>query len=342
MLVTVFSEVCNDVFRLIHEPVHSSNARDSRTKAIAKSKTGNFNMVEIATGMETVFPSLYLAMTKERDTPSPDGHLDLMVVSLVELFHKLVREIDELFLTQALESANLEKKGTRPRPMKSRAAKTQDAARQKSQQDILELTAKLLQFMIHSLDLERDTPNELLEGYSCALLDRVGQCLSLQVFAQNIATVPTHTHPVLAQPKAFTDCDNTDIEIRQRAVEQEGPLLIRLLEQVMNLVTSRQSLMSTKSPALFGIRPKPSISRNTFADKIRLKLQNTLMQGIFGGDDTTFRNSLKMPKAAILPIHASPPGNESMPVDKPEWFIEEVWRLLGWEHLKGLGNELGC
>lgn len=334
MLARNFSEVCSAVFCLVREPINNLNPQSTQAKTPVKTTVVDYDVLDFAKILESAFSSLYLAMSKTRTVKSLEGHFDVLIVSLVGLFHTTLLEFDGWFIKQAQESADSAKRGTRPRTKKSRATKTRNAAWYKAHEDTVQLMAKLLQFMIRSLDLERETPNELLEGYCCVLLDRIGQCLSLQVFAQDIAMIPIRAHPSLAQPRTFQSHHTIDIRMRQQAARQQGSLLIRLLEDLLNLVTLRQSSMSINSPALFGIHKERSLSQQMFTDRVKLKLQNTLMQAVFGEDDEAFCDSLKKFEATIPPIKSLPLDDDTTHQDSSEWFAEEVWRMLGWDNLK--------
>lgn len=339
IVTTHLSETCTTSIRLLGELVQSCTAKSGRGKALAKASTkaNSIDAVGLTDVLQSAFPSLYLAIAKINNTPNPETHLDNMVVSMTELFHEALNSISELFTFRVQGSVIADQRATRSKPSRLQATEHQHHPEDDACNGISKLLTKFLQRMLHTLNLELKTSNELLEAYGCVLLDHIGQCLSLQVFAQDSEHIPNDVHPRLVQPKVFRSLKNREIEIRQQAVAQQSQFLVHLLRQFMGLVTDRESLMSTKSPPLLGVRKDPLFQR-TFTHSVKSKLQNTLMQGVFGEDDVVFRDSLKIPEASALQHQNSEALDDVTFSDSPEWFIGEIWGLLGWDVLKDFGS----
>lgn len=85
-----------------------------------------------------------------------------------------------------------------------------------------------------------------------------------------------------------------DSETAMRAVQLEAPYLIYILDNVMTFINTHQT------PTSFRSASSPSSSKdgsnsgcsNAFAKQVKEKLQNTLLKGVFGGNDETFRDCL--------------------------------------------------
>ena len=80
-------------------------------------------------------------------------------------------------------------------------------------------------------------------------------------------------------------------------------------------------------------------SSNAFAKQVE-KLQNTLLKGIFGGDDETFRDSLQLSPVLENGARETPPSRVDLAEPTPERFTGEMWRILGWDILAGDGAGL--
>jgi hypothetical protein len=87
-----------------------------------------------------------------------------------------------------------------------------------------------------------------------------------------------------------------------------------------------------------GSKGKATINHDRSCDvplplRVKKKLQNTLLSAVFGGDPM-FKGSLKGPE---LPGEAELEKlrtHESIPEKTvPDWFVQEVWALLGWDIL---------
>jgi hypothetical protein len=62
----------------------------------------------------------------------------------------------------------------------------------------------------------------------------------------------------------------------------------------------------------------------------------TLLRGVFGNDDETFRNALQKPVQPESGVDPDLPTQLSQ-AWTPEWFTSEVWRILGWNILSSVG-----
>jgi hypothetical protein len=80
-------------------------------------------------------------------------------------------------------------------------------------------------------------------------------------------------------------------------------------------------------------------SSNAFAKQVE-KVQNTLLKGIFGGDDETFRDSLQLSPVLENGARETPPSQVDPAEPTPERFTDEMWRILGWDILAGDGADL--
>jgi hypothetical protein len=136
-----------------------------------------------------------------------------------------------------------------------------------------------------------------------------------------------------------------DSETAMRAVQLEAPYLIHILDNVMTSINTHQTLIgfrsasSPSSSSKDGSNSNSSCS-NAFAKQVKEKLQNALLKGVFGGDNQTFRNCLQLP---LVPENGTDetPSSQVDPAEMTlEWFMGEVWRILGWDILAGDGAGL--
>lgn len=99
----------------------------------------------------------------------------------------------------------------------------------------------------------------------------------------------------------------------------------------MLIIDKQQSLIRSDSVSLLDLRKSPTISNNTFATKIRNKLQHTLLRGVFGDDDESFKEAIRRPDMKIVDddVDVACNGRENA----GEWFVGEVWALVGWDSL---------
>jgi len=111
----------------------------------------------------------------------------------------------------------------------------------------------------------------------------------------------------------------------------------------MTSINTHQTLISFRSassPSSSSKDGSNSSFSNAFAKQVKEKLQNTLLKGVFGGDDETFRDCLQLPPVPENGTGETPPSQVDPAELTPEWFTGEVWRILGWDILAGDGAGL--
>jgi hypothetical protein len=133
-----------------------------------------------------------------------------------------------------------------------------------------------------------------------------------------------------------------DSETVMRAVQLEAPYLIHILDNVMTFINTHQTLIGFRSASSPSSSSKDNSSscRDAFAKQVKEKLQNTLLKGVFGGDDETFRDCLQLLPVLENGTGKTPPSQVDPAELTPEWFMSEVWRILGWDILTGDGAGL--
>lgn len=192
-----------------------------------------------------------------------------------------------------------------------------------------ELATQITRFlnnMVISLDVACAGHQNLLEGFLFILFGRVGKLLSLFVFqdiqSQSDLPVDSGKLPTPAGLHGF------DMHQQSQCAERmEARHLIWLLERMLAMVdTFRNSASRSVSQEL-----------NTnimFTSKIKEQLQSTLLQSVFG-ESSEWRNALQ-------PLTQPDPKDldellrdiQAPEQTTPDWFIQEVWRLLGWDMLQ--------
>ncbi|KAL4920448.1 hypothetical protein BDW62DRAFT_198765 [Aspergillus aurantiobrunneus] len=183
----------------------------------------------------------------------------------------------------------------------------------------------LLNKMITSLDLIRLEHQQLLEGFLYILLSHAGQDLCLFVF-QDLQLRPDLRMDTLKLPLP-AGLLNFEVDGKSLgAAEMESRYLVWLLRRALAVLdihsSSTDSLPSEDKP-----------DRAQFISSIKARLQSTLVQAVFGAEPE-FGRTLERPAQpeghdleSFLKDHQSPELSPS------EWYIQEIWQLLGWEVL---------
>jgi hypothetical protein len=181
---------------------------------------------------------------------------------------------------------------------------------------------KLLTTMMSSpaFTAEQTPHSKVLEGCWCHLLQRLGNLISEAVFHEKIAE-STNPGNISMHP---TRLERSGVE--EAAVTVEGSHLAYILRYALNTkndVADENLARMLVQRQLSAENPE----RKTMLSKAFKRLQDTLMQGVFGADGEEFLSALKLPKASD-DIWTS----ESLPNEpKPGGFVGQVWSMIGWD-----------
>ncbi|KAJ5939118.1 hypothetical protein N7466_002252 [Penicillium verhagenii] len=167
----------------------------------------------------------------------------------------------------------------------------------------------LLCTMALSLDLNRSEDQEVMEGFLFIVIDRVGKMLSLFVFDNG--QLPSDR------------CPDLEAQHGIRAMKEEGLTREMAQFEAKNLI---QFLERVLGPQILGTE----VINSQFLGKIKGRLQKSLMQAVFGNTDPLFREGLARPTTPPVLSGSIRPSKKQ---EFPEWFTEELWRLVGWDLL---------
>lgn len=173
--------------------------------------------------------------------------------------------------------------------------------------------ANLLCTMALSLDLTRTEDQDVMEGILFLLLTRMGKMLALHVFQD--LRLPMGICPGMTFPEGLEAM--TDEGLMPDEAELEARYLVRLLDRILNVELSQSAA-------------EELIARQLVTNA-KHRLQNTLVQAVFGSDEHVFREGmrhLQTPPPQVL-------GDEGVEQENfANWLAQEVWRIVGWDVLR--------
>jgi hypothetical protein len=214
----------------------------------------------------------------------------------------ILRETSNGNKTKAIGQRNSRK---RKAPMVSKGGDELETEKRVAQRLLLDLLCT----MAISLDLARREDQGVMEGILFIAIERVGKMLALFVFEDH--PLPSDSCPDLEAPQGIRAMKEEGLTPKMAKLEAEH--LVRFLDRVL-------------SPQI----PGTEIMHLRFIQNAKKRLQKTLMQAVFGGDDPLFREGLVRP---VTPPALSSNGRSLVRQAFPEWFTEELWRLVGWDLL---------
>ena len=248
----------------------------------------------------------------------------------VGLFEGSLSELDAMAIVQAkLVLGHSARKVTRAH---SKSNMTMDLA---LSSDLCKRACQLLSgnamHVLSAIDLDAPCHLDLLEGCMCALLDHISSSLSRAVFTDPDETQGAALFRGVKPPRGL--CDNTDLQTDTviQAVQIEAPYLVQILERTMHMIDSHQARISSGSAPMFSLSKDGTVTKSAFVQKIHNKLQNTLLQGVFGDEAGAFADALRRPSKPDVDLAEDVPASPEERTS--EWFVREVWLLVGWSIL---------
>lgn len=162
--------------------------------------------------------------------------------------------------------------------------------------------------------------SEILEGILFSILDHTGRLVSEAVFKEHVAMSNQPGNITLGAPETST-----------RSADMEGRYIIPILYAAIGGTSARKQqladILSSNCPSGSKGQNNAAGDRHDLFTKARKRLQETLVKRALGGDEL---ESLSLP---TLPddVDSSPISNITVEKYSPEWFLESVWAVLGWE-----------
>ncbi|KAF7161491.1 hypothetical protein CNMCM5623_007062 [Aspergillus felis] len=186
--------------------------------------------------------------------------------------------------------------------------------------------SRLLGSIAISLNLSYAVHRAVFEGLLYVLLTRVGSLLCIFVF-QDLQTRPDlHVDQTkLPLPQGLQGAKLDDKSLR--AMQMEAKHLIWPLERSLALLDACASSSSA-------LEPQDVPETMAWVAKLKQQLQGTLLQALFGSDRSVFPHTLQQPET--LDTHELERLQNCTQIPEqsvPDWFTQEIWRLLGWDLL---------
>lgn len=340
-------ELCKTGGKVITS-VLEPNKKPSSTRTTQKTATrpAEPDVISTLRVIERSYPSLLHCLKKLSTAGEGNAGAGLVLHHIILLFKSVLNGLhlhSTATAKEAIARARPPKAKGRTKTNKTKTTQVSASADHVGDDNIARQITHLLEAMVLSLDPSIQEQCNLLEGFLFLTLDRVGKMLCLFVLGDLQSSCQLRLDPVeLPLPGGLTQTQND--EITKKGAECEARHLVVILEKALAFTDQnkeRMAAISTNKASTCNLFK--TIEQDTVGDKsathvvpsiterVRTKLQNTLLRAVFGDQDPSFKDSLPAPE-----IPESIPGpveQDTKTDDTPEWFTREVWRLLGWEIL---------
>ncbi|KAF2087375.1 hypothetical protein K490DRAFT_65766 [Saccharata proteae CBS 121410] len=215
-------------------------------------------------------------------------------------------------------------------------------------QDVTRNLSGFLSAVIVSLNAKDPLHRELFEGFFCVLLSQIGNRLYFSAFGHeptgNVeGDIKKMGEQIPSDDETQDGQEEGATESNTRLFSIEAPGLVRLLERAITVAPQHLGPTNVPSaanraskavkafgPSKGGPKPGPSTLKSALTPVIKERLQQSLINVMFGEDPKNeFADCLRLPVRIVAPPQPPKADDEDM----TDWFRQEVWRLLGWEIL---------
>ena len=205
-------------------------------------------------------------------------------------------------------------------------------------ENALRLCELAITIMAH-LDIEKDTDTEVLEGFLFFLLRRVGQGFKQFLFGVEEDYTSQAQDSNGTQSMAQANPSQRETVITEVA-EAQAPCLVWILEQALAYTANLNPTVQA-SRALGNARKRSTSSTSeprtaSLSALARRRLQHTLVTAVFGDQvRADFQPALKPPGTPLQEKLSANFARGIRTHGVKDWFKHEVWRIMGWDVLKG-------
>ncbi|KAJ6102663.1 hypothetical protein N7486_005090 [Penicillium sp. IBT 16267x] len=308
------SEILRAIIRL--------NTPENQPKILSSQPAQKPDLAAVTKAVELSFDLAHQALHKVIRAQEESYCKGQIIYYLVCLFESTMGALTQLCtastrtdsstILRETSKGNKRKTKNQGKSQKKKAPMDPKEKKLKTEKNAAQLLLDLLCTMALSLDLTRSEDQEVMEGFLFIAIDRVGKMLALFVFENH--SLPSESCSDLEAPQGIRAMKEEGLTHEMAQLEAEH--LIRFLDQVLGPRISETEIMHSH-----------------FLRNMKGRLQKTLMQAVFGDDDPLFREGLVRP---VTPPALSDNGRSSAGQEFPEWFTEEVWRLVGWDMLSSI------
>jgi hypothetical protein len=323
--------VCHALKSMLGQSGCSSGNGASATRGGAVAHSGSPTQLRsVVVSLEKIYPFVLQGLEKIGPGIRVGPQLGRAVHALVSVFEGALIQLGRLAEHQAHQVPEIplrsssRAKSNRHLPMASNTMSATDF------HDSCQSLAQLAMFMITHLDLSKLVGRQVLEGYISVFLDHLGSSLSLVVFGDPRASQEEQTFVGMRPPTCQREVSPLSSVVAAEAVRLKSRYVVYILDGTMTFIDGHQGSLLPGTEALFGIPKNSTQADSLYLQTMTAKLQNTLLKGVFGGDDETFLDSLRSAKS---PVDAVPEPQVNAPHDTNSWFVGEIWRILGWDIL---------
>ncbi|KAL5051784.1 hypothetical protein BDW71DRAFT_193330 [Aspergillus fruticulosus] len=318
----VLCKICED--GLVSAVPQDTSEIRSKNGVLTESQLSHLSLV--LRGIESAAYFLFQAIRKFQGTGGSEKKAGLLTHHIVCLYAALMNCLKRYCNAQAVPvRVEHQEYSIQTRSMTRMQTKSSDGpdSQLRTGDDGAIQLASLLNRMVTSLDLTCPGHRRLLEGFLYTLLSRVGKVLSLFVFQD-----------LQLRPDLRMDPDKLPLPAGLIHAEVDGKSLGAAQTEARYLVClARGALAVFDKHATSLSAPLEYLPEVRFLSSIKARLQSTLVQAVFGADSDLGQTLEKPTPPKVFDIKRLLEDHQPSEISVSEWYIQELWQLLGWEML---------
>ena len=253
---------------------------------------------------------------------------------VIKLFQTFLSRFYQIALDEVARREQEEQNKSRKPKSNSRVVKTTGKEDEQRCHGRLTALTQMMSLLFGSLDTSQRADGDVYEALVTTLFDHIGSELSILVFHD-----PELPEKGLAPVTGLLDTIHIPAETSIACAELCAPYLVRLLKAALAAARADQSQHVTASTGRKGCDGPIGAKEVSHVTRAEERLQHTLLRGIFGDDDGSFKHAFARRDETEVEVNRADEEEEQLdlgPVD----FVGQVWELLGWDILSGhMGSE---
>ncbi|EAW17555.1 uncharacterized protein NFIA_074750 [Aspergillus fischeri NRRL 181] len=318
----------------VHEVLTSVRWRGHTTRPSKKPvlQAKRPHLEQVLHSVKCAFQLILQALEKLAETENDLHGKGQLAYHLIRLYQAIATALEQYCISKSGQipaSTGSSKTPKNKQARKSKSAKPCQGLENLTTTPVDEVASqisRLLGSIAISLNLSYTVHRTLFEGLLYILLTRVGTLLCIFVFQGLQIRPDLHVDQTkLPLPQGLQGVKLDDLSLH--SMQMEAKHLIWPLERSLALLDTCVSSSST-------LGPQDAPETMAWVAKMKQQLQGTLLQALFGSDRSVFPHTLQQPET--LDTHELERLQNCTQIPEqsvPDWFTQEIWRLLGWDLL---------
>ena len=287
------------------------------------------------------FPHFLAHLHTLSELPESEVLCGKVISESIEIFRLLFQRICDLAVADAKPNQGTLVSSEKQRNGHEKPDATYSFDKRPATSPSIMRTCRLAISLMLTLDPAKTTHKKILEGCLYLLLTRVGKVLrDFTIGASpfgNVSKVATPDHDPYQEERQLNVSGAASNTAASVVSDAQAPYLIWMLGHVPSFSSSMSPAPNGTTTSLgHGRQIQPNGSYCTMYNDAHLQLQRTLVRAVFGEEvAASFQPALEPPDVLSDEDLVTDFEIPTETADMRDWFKNEVWRLVGWDVLRG-------